>query len=171
MFQVDEKKIITIGFIGAMFVEIIYLVSLFVNINSTFLSLFHIVAFCIVALGYFLRFINNRESIDFITTGAVGVNILINILWLTPIYFYSNFMQIFTCVLSSTYFLILAIRAKKYNPLLVLLLVCAFAYFSFSNLVVDLLFEINLPYMVILVCWYLGHILCAGLCVIESSYE
>ncbi len=170
MIQINEKKIITLGFIGALGVEVLYLIGIFLNINSSLLSILSIAIFGIIAFAYLLTYSKTREILDLAMVATIGLHILVSIFWLSS-YYASPFFNLILSMFSSLYFLALAAKSSRFNPLLPLLLGCAFVYHAFSHLLINFLFSIGINYTMVLSIWYLGFIICNGLCVIASSYE
>ncbi len=170
------KKLTILGF-GLNFIVIAlgFAISNFLNLyelNNT-LSMVLYSSLGIAAAGFLLMWLQGRKPLDLLTGGAIGLAALLGALYYLRVFdTYNGPIAIIYTVITSAFYLVLAIRSKNSAPLLSALLVLAFLYDVFlASFMFRIAFNIGIPYFILNIVQYIANIVCAGLCLLQAKTE
>ena len=176
----NGKRLAILGFGINLIIEVIYsllsitssLLSLNVYTPFKILSLGTLLSIGVVAFGFFVIWMCTQRTIDLVSFVALGASVFFGLLnWLGIINLYSGgILSIIFSVVVSFYFIVLAFRAKQFNTLIFVLLICAFLLNVFSGFVFNRIYN-ALPYFMALLINNLLYIGFAALCFIEVKSE
>ena len=172
----NGKKLVVWGFGLSLLVHLLRLFGLFFPLFGNLPRVFNVLLSCginlpigLAALGYLAMWLFERKTIDLVTGALTGLSALAGLLSSIGLAF-GNLLSLVVGV----YVLVLAVRAKAYNRLLPMLLVCAFLYRTFAGFIfnrfVYAVYVSSVSPVVIMVS-YLGYAVCTGLCFIEAKIE
>ena len=172
----NRKKLALLGFGLNLLVNVLFILSLFVSLNSmnTILNCGQYLSIGIAAFGYLLMWLSDKEMIDLLSCGATGIAAFLGLLNSVGIINTgSQFGSIIISAILSAFYIVLALRAKDFNIFISLLLVCAFIYQVFSGLFfVNFLYgQVGLSFSLIFLVWFIGYAICAGICFVEVKME
>ena len=172
----NGKKLVVWGFGLSLLFHLLRLVGLLLPLSLNLPRVFNVLLNCginlpigLAALGYLMMWLSGSRTIDLVTGVPTGLSALAGLLSSIGLAF-GNLLSL----LVGVYVLVLAVRAKAYNRLLPLLLVCAFLYRTFSGILfnrfVYAVYGSSVSPMILMV-WYLGYAVCTALCFIEAKIE
>ena len=150
--------------------SIMYIIMNTINLLLDYGQLFSI---GIAAFGFLLLWLSDRELIDLLSCGVTGIAALVGLLsGFGFIRVHSLFVSIIISAISSSFYIVLALRAKSFNRLISLLLVCAFIYQCSNFFIINFLYQqIGFPLFPTLLIRFVGFAICAGICLIEVKME
>lgn len=178
----DGRKLTNLGFGLNLIVNIVFVLDLVVsnvfhlstNVINTLLNCGQYLSIGVAALGFLLMWLSDKEMIDLLSCGTTGIAAFLGLLNSVGIINTGNqFGSIIVSAILSAFYIVLALRAKDFNILISLLLVCAFIYQVFSGVFfVNFLYaRIGLPFFLIFLVWFVGYAVCAGICFVEVKME
>lgn len=178
----NGRKLTLLGFGLNLLVNIVFILDLVVsnifnlsnNIINTLLNYGQYLSIGVSALGFLLMWLTNKEMIDLLSCGATGISAFLGLLnSFGIINTGSQFGSIIFSAILSAFYIVLALRAKDFNIFISLLLVCAFIYQVFSGLFfVNFLYaQVGLSFFPVLLIWFIGYAVCAGICFVEAKLE
>ncbi len=177
------KKIVLIGFGLNLLIRIVYSLAYVAGhfYGSEFYTLFvfgQAFSIGIAAVGFLVMWFISGDMLDFLSCGSCGAFGLAAILSLASFF---NLIPlgligrtIFSLV-AFAYYAVLALRAKNFNMILFLMLICAYIYQIFSGEILPLLLNSS-PYFrtysfIFIPVLYIADPICAGLCFVEAKTE
>lgn len=178
----NGRKLTRLGFGLYLIINIVFILDLVAsnvihlstNVINTLLNCGQYLSIGVAALGFLVMWLSKKEMIDLLSCGATGVAAFLGLLNSVGIINTGSQVGsiIFSAILSA-FFIVLALRAKNFNILISLLLVCAFIYQVFSGIFfVNFLYaRIGLPFFLIFLVWFVGYAVCAGICYVEAKME
>ncbi len=183
----NAKKLVSAGFAINLLVVILNSVLTFLgytifgysisgNIGGFYANIFNltglisILSLFITAGGYLIMWLCEKSFFDFASTAILAADLLCDLFLIRLLGVSSMLSSYISIILSAALYLLLALRIKNDNPMLRLLLGCAFLF-----RIVMLLYYILpigfLPYAIVSLIIGAGNIVCAGLCFIASRQE
>lgn len=178
----NGRKLTLLGFGLNLLVNIAFVLDLFVsnifalstNVINTLLNCGQYLSIGAAAVGFLLMWLSEKEMLDLLSCVTTGVSAFFGLLnCLGIINTGSQLGSIIISAILSAFYITLALRAKDFNIIIALLLVCAFIYQVFSGVFfVNFLYaRLGLPFFLIFLVWFVGYAICAGLCFIEFKME
>ena len=172
----NGKKLVVLGFGLSLFFHLLRLVGLLLPLFLNLPRVFNVLLSCginlpigLAALGYLAMWLFERKTIDLVTGALTGLSALAGLLSSIGLAF-GNLLSLVVGV----YVLVLAVRAKAYNRLLPMLLVCAFLYRTFAGFIFNrFVYAVygSSAFSVVIMVLYLGYAVSTGLCFIEAKIE
>ena len=125
------------------------------------------------AVGFGVMWLSEKKALDFLLAGALLITVLADFLLGRFIPAVSSTVYLVITAITAIFYLLLAIRVKDNNPMLAMLLGCAFLFQFVSpiyyNFIVPNFFA--LPDLIEILIFVVGNIVCAGLCFIAAKQE
>lgn len=175
------KKLTLLGFGLNILINCAFILLLVVEAFGLYMEGLYILLNCgeklslgVAALGFLVMWMCEKKMIDLLTFGAIGVAAGLGLLnYFGVFYAESQLGIIIVTAILSAFYVVLALRAKEFNMFIALLLICAFLFSVFSSTIfVTVLYSgIGLPYFLVWFVWYVGYVVCAGLCFVEAHME
>ncbi len=179
----NGKQLTKIGFGGYLCIRIVSFFLMFVQnifMGGMFLIGVNKILVCggylfmgAAAVGYLIMWMSDRDPLDFLTSGTVGIAAVIAIAQIFGIIQSGGTVSSFIWgILGTVFYLAMAIRARKISMIFMLILLCAFLYSLIgTTLLYTLIYRMGLPYLIIWIVQQVGYLACAALCFMEAKNE
>ena len=173
MMNVNGKMIAVLGFV---IILLTYLADLFsalfqfnLNINQIYA-----VGLLIAAIGFGIQWLSNKEFIDLLSAGTLGIAAL-RMLLIT--YFRNDLVGWLSTVGSSLYLFVMAVRAiqinkTSLNKFISFACICAGIYYIFSpHIVIGWAYSLIGYQNWLIVIWLTGYVVSTCVCILECLQE
>ncbi|MBQ6907031.1 MAG: hypothetical protein IJQ28_01515 [Clostridia bacterium] len=174
MINVNGKTVTILGFGVIFLMDLAYLCSAIFGFNLD-INIIYAVALLITAGGFGIQWLSNKENIDLLSAGTVGIVALISLI--QNYTYFNGYLNWVMSVASSLYFFVMAVRAiqinkTSFNKLVSFACICAGIYYIFaSHIVWEWLYpSIGFQNWIIII-WNIGYVVCSGSCLLECLQE